>query len=184
MPKPDISNSVNAAKDLLGWKLVHESEAGRTSGYIVETEAYDSADEASHSFRGETTRTAVMFGPAGKLYVYFSYGMHYCMNIVTGPEGDGQAVLIRALEPCEGIDLMTKRRGNKSNLANGPARLTQAMGIDLSFNGGDVLSGSKVWIEPGFEPEAITETTRIGISKAKDKLWRFYISGNPHISKR
>jgi DNA-3-methyladenine glycosylase len=184
MAQLDLQHSLTAAKALLGYKLIHASDDGLTSGYIVETEAYHATDEASHSFKGKTKRTAVMFGPAGRLYVYFTYGMHYCINVVTGPEGSGEAVLIRALQPLDGQNLMILRRGFHKNLTNGPGRLTQAMGIDTSFNGENVLEPGGVWLEPGIAPRHIVASTRIGISKAKDKPWRFYIADNPYVSKR
>lgn len=180
----DLSDSLLAARSLLGCRLVHTSSEGITSGYIVETEAYHASDEASHSFRGPTPRTAVMFGPAGYLYVYFTYGMHFCINVVTGPEGNGQAVLIRALQPLDGLELMKMRRGTDKNLTNGPGRLAQAMGIDLSYNGENLLEQSGVWLEPGFKPTAIMSSRRIGITKAVEKPWRFFVGDNPFVSRR
>lgn len=182
----DLSSALNAAPALLGALFIHDSPEGLTSGYIVETECYTSTDAASHSFRGKTPRTEIMFGPAGYLYVYFTYGMHYCVNVVTGPEGQGEAVLIRSLQPVEGIALMRKRRGdvNDLQLTNGPAKLTQAMAINRSHNGAALLrSDSELKLLPGFEPNAITQTTRVGISRAKEKPWRFYITANAYVSK-
>jgi DNA-3-methyladenine glycosylase len=183
--KPDLSDSLTAAKNLLGWKLVHKSSEGVTSGYIVETEAYDMADPASHSYGGMRVRNAPMYEAAGMVYVYFTYGMHYCMNIVTGSKGHGQAVLIRALEPVAGIELMKKRRGidGMKQLANGPAKLAQAMGIDRSLNGVR-LEENGLFLESGVEVGEVVQTTRIGISKAVDHPWRFYIAGSPYVSKR
>lgn len=181
-----LNNALNAAKDLLGYKLVHETAEGLTAGIIVETEAYRSDDPASHTYRGQTARNAVMFGPAGGAYVYFTYGMHYCFNVVTGPEGDGQAVLIRALEPTEGIELMKKRRlmDDLHQLTNGPAKLVQAMGISKSDYGANLLNGGKLRIEPGIKPDKITRTTRIGIKQAIEHPWRFYITGSQFVSKK
>lgn len=180
---PDLSDSVVAAQSLLGWKLVHETPEGIVSGYIVETEAYDMSDPASHSFGGERARNAPMYQEAGTIYVYFIYGVHYCVNIVTGPKGHGQAVLIRALEPVDGVELMKQRRGvdNTSQLTNGPAKLVQALGIATSLNGQQV--GGVLRLEPGFTPQEITQTTRIGISKAVHELWRYYVTGNQYVSK-
>lgn len=183
MVAPDLHDAVEAAQTLLGWKLVHQSPEGITSGYIVETEAYHMHDEASHSFQGPTKRADVMFGPAGRLYVYFTYGMHYCMNIVTGDEGDGQAVLIRALQPVDGIEMMARRRGRTDHLTDGPGKLTQAMGIGLMQNG-EEIDNVNIRLEKGITPKDITSTTRIGIKKAADKPWRFYITDNPFVSKR
>lgn len=176
------SGSVVGARALLGWKLVHETAAGRVSGYIVETEAYDQTDPASHSYKGLTKRNAAMYETAGTIYVYFTYGMHYCLNIVTGAKGHGEAVLIRALEPVEGIGAMMERRQtiSKIQLANGPAKLVQALGIASSQNGS--LLGQKIHLEPGFIPEQIIQTTRIGITKAQNQPYRFYIADNSYIS--
>ena len=182
--QPDLSDSITAAPALLGWKLVHDGPEGRVAGYIVETEAYRQEDPASHSFRGPGMRNAVMFGPAGHIYVYFTYGMHFCMNIVTGPKGRGQAVLLRALEPVEGVELMQRRRGIEDirKLASGPARLTEALGIGREHNG--LKLGSNIRLEPGPKPENIVQTSRVGITKAIDQPWRFYIKDNPFVSRK
>jgi len=181
---PDLTNCLIAAKDLLGWKLVHESPEGKTSGYIVETEAYDMSEPASHAFGGMRTRNAPMYQEAGTIYVYFIYGMHYCMNIVTGPKGQGQAVLIRAIEPVEGLELMQNRRGAAGrNLTNGPGKLVQAMGIEKSANGTPLKPGH-IYLESGIQPQGIMQTARVGISKAVEHPWRFYITGNAYVSKR
>lgn len=183
--QPDLSDALGAAKALLGWKLVHDSPEGRTAGYIVETEAYTMEDPASHAYRGLTPRTKAMFEKAGTIYVYFTYGMHFCVNVVTGKRGHGQAVLLRALEPVEGIELMQKRRHTKDvyNLANGPGKLVQAMGITKAHYGSHVLDGP-LSLEPGIQPAQVVQTTRIGIKKAVDQPWRFYITDNPYVSKR
>lgn len=184
MTLPDLSNSVSAARNLLGWQLVHESPGGRVSGYIVETEAYTQTDPASHTYGGKRLANAAMFEPAGTIYVYFTYGIHYCVNIVTGPQNHGEAVLIRSLEPVDGIDIMQRRRktNNRNNLCSGPAKLVQALGITKLHNGTNITNGS-LKLEPGFKPEAITQTTRVGISKAVDQPWRFYVGGSPFVSK-
>lgn len=181
----DLEDAVTAASALLGFKLIHNTPEGITSGIIVETEAYTSVDPASHTFRGLTKRNSIMFGPAGHAYIYFTYGMHYCFNIVTGPDGSGQGVLVRALEPVDGIDLMKRRRGlhNVQQLTNGPAKLVQAMGISKKDYGVNLLEGGKLRIESGDKPEKITQTTRVGIKRAVDHPWRFYISGNPFVSR-
>ncbi len=138
---------------------------------IVETEAYDMRDKASHSFKGMTVRNSAMFGPAGTAYVYFTYGMHFCMNIVVGKEGFGAAVLIRALEPLTGLELMSKRRNvsNKHNLASGPAKLTQALYITRPLNG-HRLNGPPLILKRGtkFNDVDLVLTKRIGISEKKD----------------
>jgi DNA-3-methyladenine glycosylase len=186
MARPDLSDALKAAPALLGWLLVHDSPEGRTAGYIVETEAYTATDAASHSYRGQSARNQIMFGPAGHLYVYFTYGMHYCINIVTGKKGNGEAVLLRALQPVEGIVLMRQRRQQIEDLqlTNGPAKLAQAMGIGRRHNGQPLLTKGNIQLLPGQTPQAITQATRIGISQAKAVPWRFYITGNPYISKR
>lgn len=177
-------DAVSAAKLLLGCRLIHETPEGTVSGIIIETEAYHQDDPASHSYRGQTKRTEVMFGEPGHAYVYFTYGLHYCLNVVTGPKGRGEAVLIRALEPIEGIKLMKKRRSTNhiGNLCSGPAKLTQAMAINLKHNGQNIIDGS-LRIEPGIKPGTIISTARVGISSATNKPWRFYIDDNKFVSK-
>ncbi len=174
------------AARLLGCLLEYDDGQIRLVGRIVETEAYNQSDAASHSYKGRTPRTDVMFGPAGHLYVYFTYGMHYCCNVVTGREGEGSAVLIRALEPLEGLDIMEGNRRGRAGveLANGPAKLCQAYGIDKTWNGHDLRQPPlRLQLAEAVPPENIVVTPRIGISQAKDKPWRFYIKGNPYVSK-
>lgn len=166
------------APDLLGAVIVVEREGVRVAGRIVETEAYMADDPASHSYRGRTTRNGVMFGPAGHLYVYRSYGIHWCANVVTGPEGDGQAVLLRAVDPVEGADEMLRRRGGRRPLADGPGKLCQALGLDGDDDGVDLCGQGPVRLlddgmAPSFQPIA---GPRIGITKAVDTAWRFRIS--------
>ncbi len=163
------------ARDLLGKVLVVERGGTRASGRIVETEAYTADDPASHSFRGRTARNEVMFGPAGHLYVYLSYGVHCCANVVTGAEDDGQAVLIRALEPLDGVEQMFERRG-RHPLADGPGKLCQALGITLDDTGTDVTAPSSTisMLDDGTPPPADPIIgPRVGITKAVDVLWRF-----------
>lgn len=185
MNQPDLSDSLTGARSLLGWKLVHESPEGITSGYIVETESYDMHDPASHAYGGPRKRNAAMYEAAGTVYVYFTYGMHYCMNIVTGEKGHGQGVLIRALQPLEGIELMQQRRGltDERQLTNGPAKLAQAMGITMEHGGMKVGAGA-LRLEPGIDVHEVVQTTRIGISKAVDQPWRFYVAHNAYVSKK
>jgi DNA-3-methyladenine glycosylase len=179
-------NVVHVAPRLLGCELVREFEGQQLVGRIVETEAYHQSDAASHSYKGKTPRTEIMFGPSGFLYVYFTYGMHYCMNVVTGPEGEGSAVLIRAIEPLTGESIMQRNRGGLSGtaLTNGPAKTCQALAIDKRLNGHNLSkSPLKLLIRPPLSSRAITQTTRIGISQEKDRHWRFYITASPYISK-
>lgn len=181
-----LNNSAyEVAPRLLGCILEREIDGKVIRARIVETEAYDETDAASHSFNGMTPRSEVMFGPAGHLYVYFTYGMHYCCNIVVGEEGTGAAVLIRAVEPIEGVELMEKLRGKCGlDLTNGPAKLCQALGIDKRLNGHDLTkSPLKLIITPQTKQDTIAVTTRIGIKQATEKPWRFYITGNPCVSK-
>lgn len=162
-------------------------------GRIVEVEAYRGAeDPASHAFRGLTARNRVMFGPPGHLYVYFSYGMHWCANVVCGPPGAAQAVLLRALEPVAGLDLMraarwtTQRRRDDRDLCRGPGRLCQALGIDGSFDGLDLTRpDGGLWLaDDGLAPPTSPlATRRVGISVAVELPWRFSIDGHPGVSR-
>lgn len=174
------------APRLLGCYLVREISGHRLVGKIVETEAYDQSDVASHSYKGQTPRTSVMFGPQGHLYVYFTYGMHYCCNVVVGPPGHGSAVLIRAIEPIEGDGLMSQNRhGLKGiKLTNGPAKLCQALAINRQLNG-HKLDRSPLILEvkPPLKPDQIIISTRIGINRGQDVPWRYYIKGNQFVSK-
>lgn len=171
---------------MLGCTIVRTLHGQTLSGRIAETEAYKQSDAASHSYRGKTPRTDVMFGPAGNLYVYFTYGMHYCCNVVVGPADYGAAVLIRAIEPLAGQDVMQQlRRGRGGHeLTNGPAKVCQALAIDKSCNGHDLaMAPIQLELRPELPAEQIVQTTRIGITKAIDEPWRFYIKGNPYVSK-
>lgn len=176
--------TVQVARDLLGKVLVH----GPTAGIIVETEAYLGGDDlASHSARGITNRTRVIFGPPGHAYVYFIYGMYECLNIVAEPEGQPGCVLIRALEPVSGLDTMQHRRPaarKPEDLAGGPGKLTLAMGITRVHNGADVTRGALVVRAPG-EPRhfEIAVTPRIGIKQCADLPLRFLIRGNRFVSR-
>jgi DNA-3-methyladenine glycosylase len=188
LPRPFYARpSVEVARDLLGRHLVRRLPEGDLAGRIVECEAYEEGDPASHSFRGLTDRTRVMFGPPGHLYVYFTYGMHFCMNVVTGRDGEGSAVLLRAVEPLEGIDVMRERRGVTEDriLCAGPGRLTQAFGIAREDNGMDLVSGRDLFVTEGgaVDSEEIGAGRRIGISVATEKPWRFYVIGNPFVSR-
>jgi DNA-3-methyladenine glycosylase len=182
-------DTVAAAKSLLGAILEHRSPEGVAAGRIVETEAYLCDDPACHAHRGETPRNRPMFGPPGRAYVYFIYGMHRCFNVVTGPEGRGEAVLIRALEPLSGIGLMRRRRGIEDvrRLCDGPAKLVQALGIGAEHNGANLARGPLRLLQDA-APEAGTESRvravpRVGISVAVDLPLRFYPAGNPWVSK-
>lgn len=181
--------AVEAAPLLLGCELERTVDGHKLRARIVETEAYDQTDVASHSYRGKTPRTEVMFGRHGHLYVYFTYGMHYCCNIVTGPDGHGAAVLIRAVEPLEGQDAMSELRRGRSGheLTNGPAKFCQAFAIDRSMNGHDLAKAPLRLKLPGkfpfYETDQIVTTTRVGISRGQDVPWRFYAGGNPWVSK-
>lgn len=181
-----LRGTVGVARALLGKVLVHETDEWVVAGRIVETEAYLRDDAACHASRGMTPRTTVMFGEPGHAYVYFTYGMHHCLNVVTSPEGVGEAVLIRAIEPLCGLDTMAEHRGTAvpTNLASGPGKLCQAFGLDRRYNGLDLTRSQLLVLDDGFVPDEIVTTTRIGIRLAADKPWRFYIAGNPHVSRR
>jgi DNA-3-methyladenine glycosylase len=174
---------LEVAPDLIGCIVRH----GETAGIIVETEAYHRSEPASHAWAGLTARTAPLFGPPGIAYVYFSYGIHSLLNAVCDHEDSGAAVLIRALEPVAGIEVMRARRGvaRAEELCSGPGKLTQALDIDLSLNGTSLIDGP-IRIEPrapGWEDPAIDIGRRIGITKAVDLDWRFCARGNRHVSR-
>ncbi|MDO8520343.1 MAG: DNA-3-methyladenine glycosylase [Deltaproteobacteria bacterium] len=176
--------TITVAKALLGAYLVHETAEGKTVGKIVETEAYLANDPSCHGFRGETPRNRAMFGPPGHAYIYFIYGMYHCFNVVTAPVGVGEAVLIRALEPVEGLELMKKRRKGKKDLAGGPGKLVIAMGITSDLNGTSLITGP-LKIMPGEMKKApIVTTARIGISSGNHLPLRFYLKGNPFVSRK
>ena len=184
---PDFldEDATSVARKLLGCELMCRIDDQAVRVRIVETESYDQTDAASHSYKGRTPRTDVMFGKSGFLYVYFTYGMHYCCNVVTGREGEGSAVLIRAVEPLEGEEVIFKRRGKLGTEAtNGPAKLCQALGINRDLNGHNLRKTPIRLIYSSLaKDESIINTPRIGISKAKDELRRFYIEGNPYVSR-
>lgn len=178
--------TLEVAPDLLGKILVHIKGKTVTSGRIVELEAYRNADDpASHAHRGQTPRNALMFGEAGRAYVYFIYGMYFCVNVVTEEHGTAGACLIRALEPLEGIGIMKKRRGIEklNDIANGPGKLCIAMAIDLSLNGADYLGDTLYLIDDGYTGFKIKKSPRIGIRTGTDKRWRFFIQGNDYVTK-
>jgi DNA-3-methyladenine glycosylase len=175
--------TIDVSRDLLGKVLVH----GPTAGIIVETEAYPGGDDlASHSARGITTRTRVIFGPPGHAYVYFIYGMYECLNIVCEPDGQPGCVLVRALEPVAGLETMRQRRPaarKTEDLANGPGKLTLAMAIDRTHYGADLTRGSLVVREPAEpRPVEILVTPRIGIRQCAEAPMRFLIQGNAFVS--
>ena len=169
--------AVTAAEQLIGWRLyVIEPDGQRTGGPILETEAYSQEDAASHTYRGKTKRNATMFGPPGHVYVYFTYGMHWCMNIVTGQEGHGQGVLIRAIAIDSGLDIVRGRRGPRPDreLTNGPAKVAQALGVLGADNGAPLNHSRFILLPPHSAWNATVKATeRIGISKDTHRLWRF-----------
>ncbi len=184
---------VEVAQDLLGKTFVRKISDQTLTGTIVEVEAYDVEDEASHSFNGQSKRNRVMFENGGLLYVYFIYGVHYCCNIVTGKADHGAAVLIRAIEPLTNLETLAVNRFNKAtlrdkeiiNLTNGPAKLCQAYKIGRADNGTN-LNGDDIYIldAPKLKKNQIVQTTRIGISRAKELPWRFYIKDNIFVSQK
>jgi DNA-3-methyladenine glycosylase len=176
---------LEVARDLIGCLLVHETPEGRVSGTIVEAEAYASDDPASHAYRGRTERNAAMFEEPGYAYVYFTYGMHFCLNAVTERPGTASAVLIRAVEPLEGIELMRARRGSvrDRDLARGPGRLTQAFGVAREQNRAD-LTAPPLMICAGerLPYAAVRATPRIGLGRLQDgRRWRFVVKDSPWV---
>lgn len=173
-------DALEAAPLILGLEL----RAGRCSGRIVEVEAYREDDPASHCFRGRTPRNAPMFLCGGHLYVYRSYGVHWCLNLVTGKEGEGQALLIRALEPTEGQAIMRQRRGQvpERRLCAGPGNLCRALGIDGSFSGERLGRRVHLCGVPG-AAESVAQGPRIGITQGRDRPWRFYLEQSAYLSR-
>lgn len=182
----DAFDTLSLAKNLLGKELVLETPDGIAAGIIVETEAYLFDDKACHAYGGETTRNSPMFGQAGTAYIYLIYGIHHCFNIVSGKTGTGEAILIRALEPTQGIELMKKRRKKeqKRDLCSGPGKLVQALGIEKSQNRLPLIK-PPLYLKNTLNAHQIHETTRIGIGKGKDEHlpYRFYIKDNKFVSK-
>jgi DNA-3-methyladenine glycosylase len=177
--------ATEVAPDLLGQVLVRELPDGtRAAARIVEVEAYGPDDPASHAFRGMTPRNARMFGPPGHLYVYFTYGMHFCMNAVCGRAGQGTAVLFRAGEPLEGVEGMRVRRGRERilELCSGPGRFTQALGVTRSEDGADLVDGRSLWVERASRSEAIVTGIRIGVRETT-RSWRYWLEGNSFVSR-
>ena len=188
-------DALTVAQDLIGCVFVHETDSGRLGVRLVEVEAYRGRiDPGSHGHRGITERTRVMYGPAGRLYVYFSYGMHWCANIVCAEEGVCEAVLLRAGEPVYGIEIMRRNRKGITNdrlLAAGPARLAQALAIDKSCNGASLLRGGEFWCAEDAAAQElrageVAQTVRVGLGKGRgdDIPWRFVVPGHPHASRR
>lgn len=189
----------DVAVDLLGKVLVHDvagvpgagHSSGRRAGRIVETEAYcGSIDAGAHTYRGRTERNRTMFGPAGHLYVYFIYGMHWCVNTVCGEIDEGVAVLLRALEPIDGLDAMAAARGPAArrprDLCSGPAKLARALGLDGTHDGADLCADGPVGVfddDVRVDSSDIVTSTRIGLSKGSEHRWRWYVAGNPHVSR-
>ncbi len=178
-------NSLAVAKDLLGHLLVHETPRGRLVGRIVEVEAYRGPrDPASHAYK-RTARSEIMWGRPGTAYVYFSYGNHYCINVVTEAEGTAGAVLLRAVEPVEGVEIMRRNRGVGGDrlLTSGPGRLTQAMGIGREHNGVDLTRPPLSLARGRTRSVPVATSPRVGIRVATVRPWRFYIPGNPYVSR-
>ena len=172
---------LDVAPLLLGAVLRH----GGVSVRLTEVEAYDGPnDPGSHAYRGPTRRTEVMFGPPGRLYVYFTYGMHHCANVVCGPDGTASAVLLRAGVVIDGVELARERRGRHPDrdLARGPARLCSALGLDLADNGLD-LTGGALTLAPPVDPDAVSTGPRVGLRGAPDRPWRFWLTDEPTVSR-
>jgi DNA-3-methyladenine glycosylase len=183
-----VRDTVKVARGLLGKRLVRVKGGVSMEGRIVEVEAYRGLDDpASHAFHGPTLRNAPMFGEAGHAYVYFTYGNHYCLNVTTQEVGTPGAVLIRAIEPLEGLRAMRRLRPKvpNSNLTNGPGKLTKALGIDKSLNEIDMTKRGLLFIAESDQAQFdLGKSARVGISQGTELLWRFYIAGNPYVSKR
>jgi len=173
------------AKALIGCILVRAGEDGTTTGRIVETEAYLPNDPACHAFTGKSLRNATLFGPPHRAYVYQIYGTSFCFNLSSEPEGTGAGVLVRALEPIEGLTLMARRRGVEGarDLCRGPGRLCGALAIDRSVDGIDLFSNPVLWLaRDDWVPARVRRSPRIGITRAADHRLRFYLAGSPYVS--
>ena len=178
-------DTIELAKYLIGKTLVHDAQAGRTSGRIVETEAYVAGDAAGHAYRGLTLRNKSLFLDRGRAYVYRAYGLHFLMNVSSEVRGVGAGVLVRALEPLNGIPLMRLRRPQAPliDLARGPGRLAQAMGIGPQHDGVDLCAAGPLWLGDAVRPAGeICRSVRIGISRETHRLLRFYERGSPYVS--
>ncbi len=178
--------SAAVARGLLGCRLVRVLDGKRLSGIIVETEAYTGLrDPASHAYRGRTARNEVMFGPAGHAYVYFTMGMHHCLNVTTEGEGTPAAVLIRAMEPVEGVKRMMKERTSYDvkRLAAGPGNLAKALGIDVRLNGEDMVLSRRLFVENVKRVGKVAVSSRVGISAGRSFKWRYFLAGNPFVSR-
>ena len=179
------ADTVELARYLIGKTLVHETSEGRTSGRIVETEAYIVGDAAGHTFRGQTARNRSLFLRRGHAYVYFIYGVSYLLNVSSEQAGVGAGVLLRALEPLQGIELMQQRRGTLrlQDLARGPGRLTIAMGVGIGDDGVDLCSRGPLWLgTPARATGEVGVSVRIGITKEADRLLRFFERDNRYVS--
>jgi DNA-3-methyladenine glycosylase len=188
-------DALSVAGDLIGCLFVHDARPTRTAVRLVEVEAYrGNRDPGSHGWRGPTARNATMFGPPGRLYVYFTYGMHWCSNVVCGSVGVSEAVLLRAGEPLEGVETMRRRRAGVRDvrlLTSGPARLTQALGIGRRHDGASLLRGGSLWcaeddVTGHYRHGDVARTPRIGLSAGRgDELdWRFVVRASPFASRR
>ena len=178
-------DTVELARYLIGKVVVHDTDDGRLSGRIVETEAYPPGDSAGHAFRGETPRNRTLFLKRGYAYVYFTYGSSFMLNVTSEVAGVGAGVLLRALEPIEGVGVMERSRGGASllDLARGPGRLAEAMQIDFKQNGLDLCAAGPLWLAASRrEPGAIGKSVRIGLTRNVDRKLRFYERGSPYVS--
>lgn len=182
-------DTLTVARELLGQIIVRETPEGVVRGMIVETEAYlGEKDDAAHSYKGKSARVRVQYGPAGCAYIFMIYGMYYCLNITSGPPGVPEVVLIRALEPVSGLELMHRRRGTAKvlNLCSGPGKLCRALDIGAPLYGADLCAPGALYLETGSVPEQTEASKRIGIDYAvltRDMPWRFTVAGNKYVSK-